>query len=67
LNNGAYAIEVMIHDGPYNNLQNWDYAAMVESVKDQAALFSQVVRTEAELVAALAKARTFRFFAVSSG
>jgi len=60
LNNGAYAIEVMIHDGPYNNLQNWDYAAMAKSVKGQAALFSQAVRTEGELAAALAKARTFQ-------
>lgn len=29
-NNGAYTIEVMIHDGPYNTLQNRNYAAMVE-------------------------------------
>jgi len=60
LNNGAYTIEVMIHDGPYNVLQNWDYAAMVEALKGQSALFSQAVRTEKELVAALKKSKTFK-------
>jgi indolepyruvate decarboxylase len=60
LNNGAYTIEVMIHDGPYNKLQNWDYAAMVETLKDQSSIQSQVVRTEKELVAALKKSKMFK-------
>jgi indolepyruvate decarboxylase len=60
LNNGAYTIEVMIHDGPYNTLQNWNYAAMVESLKGQSPVLSQVVRTEKELVAAMKKSRTFK-------
>jgi pyruvate decarboxylase len=60
LNNGAYTIEVMIHDGPYNTLQNWDYAAMVETLKGQSPILSQVVRTEKELVAALKKSKTFK-------
>ena len=60
LNNGAYTIEVMIHDGPYNTLQNWDYAAMVEALKGQAPILSQVVRTEKELVATLKKSKTFK-------
>jgi len=60
LNNGAYTIEVMIHDGPYNTLQNWNYAAMVESLKDQSPILSQVVRTEKELLIALKKSRTFK-------
>ena len=30
LNNGGYTIEVEIHDGPYNNIQNWDYAGIVD-------------------------------------
>ena len=59
MNNGAYTIEVMIHDGPYNTLQNWNYAAMAESLKGQSPILSQVVRTEKELVAALKKAKTF--------
>jgi TPP-dependent 2-oxoacid decarboxylase len=60
MNNGAYTIEVMIHDGPYNTLQNWNYAAMVETLKGQSPILSQVVRTEKELVAALKKSRTFK-------
>ena len=60
LNNGAYTIEVMIHDGPYNTLQNWNYAAMVEALKGQSTILSQVVHTENELVAALNKSATFK-------
>jgi indolepyruvate decarboxylase len=59
LNNGAYTIEVMIHDGPYNTLQNWNYAALAEALNDQGRLLSLVVRTEGELVAALERAKTF--------
>jgi len=29
LNNGGYTIEVEIHDGPYNNIQNWNYAGLM--------------------------------------
>jgi TPP-dependent 2-oxoacid decarboxylase len=29
MNNGGYTIEVEIHDGPYNNIQNWDYAGLL--------------------------------------
>lgn len=29
-NNRGYTIEVEIHDGPYNNIKNWDYAGLVE-------------------------------------
>lgn len=60
MNNGAYTIEVMIHDGPYNTLQNWNYAAMVETLKWQASILSLVVRTEKELVAALKKSKSFQ-------
>jgi TPP-dependent 2-oxoacid decarboxylase len=60
MNNGAYTIEVMIHDGPYNTLQNWNYAAMVETMKGTSPLLSQVVRTEKELVQALKKSKTFK-------
>jgi pyruvate decarboxylase len=31
INNLGYTIEVEIHDGPYNNIKNWDYAALVEA------------------------------------
>jgi indolepyruvate decarboxylase len=60
MNNGAYTIEVMIHDGPYNILQNWNYAAMVKTMKGQSTILSHVVRTEKELVAALKKSKNFK-------
>lgn len=31
INNRGYTIEVEIHDGPYNRIKNWDYAAIVEA------------------------------------
>lgn len=30
VNNRGYTIEVEIHDGPYNNIKNWDYAGLVK-------------------------------------
>jgi len=30
INNHGYTIEVEIHDGPYNNIKNWDYAGLIE-------------------------------------
>jgi pyruvate decarboxylase len=30
VNNRGYTIEVEIHDGPYNNVKNWDYAGLIE-------------------------------------
>jgi pyruvate decarboxylase len=29
INNHGYTIEVEIHDGPYNNVKNWDYAGLI--------------------------------------
>jgi indolepyruvate decarboxylase len=29
INNHGYSIEVEIHDGPYNNVKNWDYAGLI--------------------------------------
>ncbi|WBW74062.1 pyruvate decarboxylase [Schizosaccharomyces osmophilus] len=31
INNRGYTIEIQIHDGPYNRIKNWDYAAFMES------------------------------------
>jgi len=31
LNNRGYTIEVQIHDGPYNNIKNWNYKALVDA------------------------------------
>uniref|UniRef100_A0A6B2L2B6 pyruvate decarboxylase n=1 Tax=Arcella intermedia TaxID=1963864 RepID=A0A6B2L2B6_9EUKA len=31
LNNQGYTIEVEIHDGPYNNIKNWDYKMLIDA------------------------------------
>ncbi|QDH16919.1 alpha-keto acid decarboxylase family protein [Swingsia samuiensis] len=31
VNNYGYVIEIKIHDGPYNYIQNWDYAGLVQN------------------------------------
>jgi len=31
INNHGYTIEVEIHDGPYNNIKNWDYAGLIKA------------------------------------
>jgi indolepyruvate decarboxylase len=31
INNRGYTIEVEIHDGPYNNIKNWDYAGLIRA------------------------------------
>ena len=33
MNNHGYTIEVEIHDGPYNNVKNWDYAGLISGVQ----------------------------------
>lgn len=30
INNHGYTIEIEIHDGPYNNVKNWDYAGLID-------------------------------------
>lgn len=31
INNRGYVIEIAIHDGPYNYIKNWDYAALIDA------------------------------------
>ncbi|SCW00248.1 LAFE_0B12706g1_1 [Lachancea fermentati] len=59
INNFGYTIEVEIHDGPYNNIKNWNYAALVEAfnANDGKAKGFQV-RTGAELADAIEKANS---------
>mmetsp|Transcript_109828 Transcript_109828/g.215281 ORF Transcript_109828/g.215281 Transcript_109828/m.215281 type:complete len:175 (+) Transcript_109828:1-525(+) len=71
VNNDGYTIEVEIHDGPYNNIQMWDYCAFVESFnksrKRKAGdatgdcsgerLYTKRVETEGELVEAIKAAQ----------
>jgi len=57
INNGGYTIEVEIHDGPYNNIKNWDYAGLVDVFNaDEGNGWSARVRTEGELDKAVKQA-----------
>ncbi|KAF6251991.1 pyruvate decarboxylase-like protein [Scenedesmus sp. NREL 46B-D3] len=58
VNNSGYAIEILIHDGPYNRIQNWDYTALVKAMRHngQGKLFTARAATEAQLAAALQQA-----------
>lgn len=61
MNNSGYTIEVKIHDGPYNLIQNWKYADLVDVFKGKDGKgWSCVVKTEAELVKAVEKAKKFK-------
>jgi pyruvate decarboxylase len=61
INNRGYTIEVEIHDGPYNNIKNWDYAGLVgvfnASDGDGLGLRATTAR---ELAAAIERARQHR-------
>ena len=54
LNNEGYVIERMIHDGPYNEVQNWQYHRLTEvfQTADDAAI-GCVAATETQLADAL--------------
>jgi len=57
MNNGGYTIEVEIHDGPYNVIKNWDYAALVPAFNGgDGNGWSCRVRTEGEAQDAIDKA-----------
>ncbi|CAI0445015.1 unnamed protein product [Linum tenue] len=57
INNGGYTIEVEIHDGPYNVIKNWNYTAFVNAIHNgEGKCWTSKVRTEHELVEAIAKA-----------
>ena len=58
MNNGGYAVETMIHEGPYNAIQPWRYADLIEVFRGGGRGWGRVARTEAELVDALAAARS---------
>ncbi len=60
LNNRGYTIEVEIHDGPYNNIQNWNYAALMEVFStEQSRGLGLKARTSRELEGAIDQARSF--------
>jgi len=57
LNNRGYTIEVEIHDGPYNNIKNWDYAGLMEVLNaGEGNGLGLRARTAGELADAIAKA-----------
>lgn len=59
INNGGYTIEVEIHDGPYNNINNWKYSQLIDVFNGEGGKgWGCQVKTEAELAAALSKALT---------
>eukprot|EP00775_Hariotina_reticulata_P008490 gene8490-8672_t len=59
INNKGYTIEIEIHDGPYNIIQNWNYVAVVEGFHNgKGKLFTAKCKTEPELIEALQKALT---------
>lgn len=58
LNNDGYGVERLIHDGPYNDIQRWNYHKLPEAFGGEA--LSMEVKTEGELESALATARAQR-------
>ena len=61
MNNGGYTIEVEIHDGPYNVINDWDYAGLVDVFNRGAGArcLARRVETVGELDAAIAEAAAF--------
>lgn len=61
LNNRGYTIEVKIHDGPYNDIQGWQYHKLIDVFKGKSGKgWGCVVKTEQELIAATKKAKQFK-------
>jgi indolepyruvate decarboxylase len=57
INNHGYTIEVEIHDGPYNNIKNWDYAGLIQAFNAEDGLGRGMrVTSGGELTAAIAAA-----------
>lgn len=60
INNRGYTIEVEIHDGPYNNIQNWDYAGLISVFRAGGGLAKGVrVGTAGDLARAVEEAGNF--------
>jgi len=62
MNNAGYVIECEIHDGPYNVINNWHYANLIDvfnTAKDKTKSNAKgyKVATEAELIKAIADAQ----------
>ncbi|EFN55335.1 hypothetical protein CHLNCDRAFT_35601 [Chlorella variabilis] len=58
MNNASYGIEVEIHDGPYNELNSWDYKSLALALDNGGGRVHAVqVRTEEECAAAMQAAQ----------
>eukprot|EP01041_Mallomonas_annulata_P000847 gene847-1648_t len=59
INNGGYTIEVEIHDGPYNKIQNWNYTHLIKcfSAGRGNGALGLSAKTAGELSQAIAKAK----------
>ena len=63
LNNKGYTIEVEIHDGPYNNIKNWNYAGLVDVFNaGEGNALGLTATTGGELAAAIKKAKGHKDF-----
>eukprot|EP01042_Synura_sphagnicola_P001733 gene1733-2034_t len=63
LNNKGYTIEVEIHDGPYNNIKNWDYAGLVNVFNaGETNALGLTAKNGGELAAAIKKAKAHNGF-----
>ncbi len=57
MNNGSYTIEVQIHDGPYNVINNWHYRELVNVFNGEKTARSFKVGTYKELLDAIEEAK----------
>ncbi|KAK9057801.1 hypothetical protein SSX86_022639 [Deinandra increscens subsp. villosa] len=54
INNGGYTIEVEMHDGPYNEIKNWNYTGLVDAIHNgEGKCWTSKVFCEEELVKAI--------------
>ncbi|GAQ86799.1 pyruvate decarboxylase [Klebsormidium nitens] len=57
INNDGYTIEVEIHDGPYNNIKRWNYAALINAFHNgEGKCWTTQVKTEEDLTEAISTA-----------
>nr|GEZ02505.1 pyruvate decarboxylase 2 [Tanacetum cinerariifolium] len=58
INNGGYTIKVEIHDGPYNEIKNWNYTGLVEAIHNgEGKCWTKKVFCEEDLIEAIETAK----------
>ncbi|KAK3445009.1 hypothetical protein EUGRSUZ_A00548 [Eucalyptus grandis] len=54
INNGGYTIQVVVRDGPYNVIKNWNYTGLVEAIhNDEGKCWTAKALYEEELIEAI--------------